>query len=276
MKLWLPVLIFVAIGCGVSETALTSSDSTNTEAGSTDTAAQNSTSSVGTTIGSSGLTTSNTSVQSEVATQPPTTTTSTTTRPTTTVTPRDQPDCSNGCNVVLEGDSLTKGLGSRVCNRLDTASCLNSGISGATVSDMISTAPNDVDNLDTSGNKDVLILFGGTNDLWLESNAPNPAANATQTHQILSAYVAARKNAGWDYIFIATLPPVRPSIQSVGPLNQLIRTDRAGADEVIDLGADQRFDDPFDTRYRDSDGVHFVDGGADIVSFEYFAPAISG
>ena len=140
MKFWLPILIFVAIGCGggVSETALSSTD-TATEPSSVDTTVSDSSSSVGANIGSSGLTTSNTSVQSELATQPPTTTTSTTTRPTTTVTPRDQPDCSNGCNVVLEGDSLTKGLGSRVCNRLDTASCLNSGISGATVSDMIST-----------------------------------------------------------------------------------------------------------------------------------------
>ena len=88
--------------------------------------------------------------------------------------------------------------------------------------------------------------------------------------------MADRKAAGWDYIFIATLPSVKSSIEGVDQLNSLIRSDRAGADEIIDLGAESRFDDPFNSNYRNPDGVHFVDGGADIISFEYYVPAIDG
>ncbi len=234
-------------------------------------------SSSGTTIASTNLTNQQSSRpndQTTAAVQPETAATPPTSRPTTTATPaRNQPDCSSGCRVVLEGDSLTKGLGSRVCNRLDTQICVNSGFSGARVDQMINTARSDVDNI-ANGNKDVLVLFGGTNDLWQQAHSSNAATNARSTHSFLTDYVADRKAAGWDYIFIATLPPMRPSIQGVSELNSLIRGDLAGADALIDLGAEPRFANPFDPAYKDPDGVHFVDGGADIISFDHFAPAI--
>lgn len=246
---------------------------------STTTDQATSSASTGTTIASTNLTTRPSSESSnQTATtvqQTQTTLAPATTQPTTTTPPRNQPDCSSGCRVVLEGDSLTKGLGSRVCNRLDTSVCVNSGISGARVDEMINTARNDVDNLANS-NKDVLVLFGGTNDLWQEAHSSNVSTNARETHSLLSEYVADRKAAGWDYIFIATIPAMRPSIEGVSQLNSLIRGDLAGADELIDLGAEPRFADPFDPAYRNADGVHFVDGGADIISFDYFVPAIRG
>ncbi|MGF1597372.1 MAG: GDSL-type esterase/lipase family protein [Acidimicrobiales bacterium] len=187
-----------------------------------------------------------------------------------------RPDCRSACTIVMEGDSLAMGLGDWLCRELGTTGgCINSGTGGNRVDQMIETARGDVDLHAGAGGNDVLILWGGTNDLWQQHHSPDPTANAEATYGFIADYIAERRTKGWDYIFVMTNPPANPDlVKGSDHLNELIRANSAGADAVIDTAAEPKLADPFDSYLRASDGVHYTDPGRQIVVDGYLVPAI--
>ena len=218
-------------------------------------------------------TTTTTTTAPAPTTAPPTTTPLTTTAPAPApTTTGSEPDCGVSCNIVMEGDSLTVGLGNRLCSAYQTGNCVNSGIVGRRVDEMRVTARSDVDNQLGSGNNDVVILWGGTNDLWQKFHSPDAATNAVAIYQQIVAFVQERRDAGWDRVYVMTLPPMNQAfVVGTEPLNDLIRANSAGADGVIDVGTDPRLADPFNPAVRAPDGVHFGDGGRAVVMEHIFA-----
>ncbi len=184
-------------------------------------------------------------------------------------------DCSDTCNIAMEGDSLTHGLGERLCLTVATGNCINSGTPGARVDEMVLSAPEDVDDQLGADGNDVLILWGGTNDLWQEFHSTDPEANATAIYEQITRYLDERRTAGWDYTFVVTLPPMDDElVPGRVELNELIRVNAAGADAIIDLEAEIRLEDPFNAELRESDGVHFTALGNNIVAADHLVPAI--
>lgn len=216
----------------------------------------------GTAAPTSSIAASNT--ESTTASEPPT---------------RTFPDCGDGCNYVMEGDSITFNLGQwlwpKFCAEVSAATCVNSGISGNRIDQMIETARNDVDvHLGTGGN-DVLIFWGGTNDLWQKFHSPDPAEGARGAYQSTIAYIDERRAKGWDYVVILTHPPMNDEAAAGWrELNELIRDNAAGADTVIDVAVDPKLANPFDPVMKAPDGVHYQDPGRQVVVEEYLIPAI--
>ncbi|MEM7325205.1 MAG: SGNH/GDSL hydrolase family protein [Actinomycetota bacterium] len=202
---------------------------------------------------------------------------STTTEPSTTE--RAFPDCSDGCNYVMEGDSITFNLSQwlwpKFCDEVSAATCVNSGISGHRIDQMIETARGDVDIHLGPGSNDVLIFWGGTNDLWQKFHSEDPAEGARGAYESTKAYIAERREKGWDYVVILTHPPMnRDIVAGWEVLNDLIRTNDAGADTVIDVAPDPRLADPFDPVMKSTDGVHYKDPGRQVVVEGYLIPTI--
>ena len=187
----------------------------------------------------------------------------------------NEPNCGVSCNIAMEGDSLTVGLGNRLCGAVKTGNCINSGIVGRRVDEMIVSARSDVDNQVGSEGNDVLILWGGTNDLWQKFHSTDPATNAAAIYEQIKIFVSERRASGWDYIYVMTLPPMNPTyVVGTEPLNDLIRQNSAGANGVLDVGADGRLANAFDPAMRAADGIHFGDGGRAVV-MEYILGAIA-
>jgi len=190
---------------------------------------------------------------------------------------KQRPDCVDGCNLVMEGDSLTDGFSGWVCAEFAATSCNNSGIVAHRVDQMIETALDDVDPLVGSGTGDVVILWAGTNDLWQEHYSEDPIANAEAIYDAIITYVDDRRAAGWDIVGIVTLPPLNPDLVNGDEhLNNLIRQNSARADLIIDVGADPKLADPFDDFLRAPDGVHFKDPGRDVTVYGNIVPALKG
>lgn len=184
-------------------------------------------------------------------------------------------DCSTACNLVLEGDSLFHSYVDTLCTELGTLTCVNSGIVGHRVDQMVETARADVDIHLGSGANDVLVLWAGTNDLWQKFHSADPTENATKTYDWMTTYLDERRANGWDYLFVMTLPPANPDIiQGDDRLNDLIRANGAGADAVIDVAADTKLADPFDPVLKAVDGVHYTDPGRWLVLFDHLSPAV--
>ncbi len=191
------------------------------------------------------------------------------------------PDCTPGCNLVMEGDSITQGmtgvLWDKFCADVRQTVCVNSGLSGNRIDQMIETARTDVDNVVGTGANDVLIFWGGTNDMWQKFYSPDPIANTDAAYAATARYISERRSKGWDYILILTHPPMNPGIISgTDHLNDLIRANTAGADAIIDVAADPRLANPFDPVMRADDGIHYRDGGAVLVVDAYLTPAVQG
>ncbi|MEM7272673.1 MAG: SGNH/GDSL hydrolase family protein [Actinomycetota bacterium] len=192
---------------------------------------------------------------------------------------RAYPDCSGGCNYVMEGDSITFNLSQwlwpKFCTDVGAATCVNSGISGHRIDQMIETARSDVDVHLGPGDNDVLIFWGGTNDLWQKYHSTDPAEGARGAYESTKAYIAERREKGWDYVLILTHPPMNPGIvEGWEVLNELIRTNEAGADTVIDVAPDPKLADPFDPVMKSTDGVHYKDPGRQVVVEEYLIPTV--
>ena len=188
-----------------------------------------------------------------------------------------RPDCSDGsCTIMMEGDSLTLGLADWFCQQVSAAACVNSGIGGNRIDQMIETARTDVDIHASDGPGDVLVLWAGTNDLWQQHHSGDPTANAEAAYQFFGQYIDERRTNGWDWVFVLTNPPANPDVtQGSDRLNELIRTNEAGADEVIDVAVEPRLADPFDPMLRAPDGVHYKDPGRQIIIEGHLLPAIA-
>lgn len=97
-------------------------------------------------------------------------------------------------------------------------------------------------------------IFEGTNDL-------GDGLTATSIYSYLTSIVSKALNAGYTRVIIFTIPPDANYTGGQETqrllLNTSIRTNAAGATQVIDLVANSAFTDPFNTTYF-LDGVHFT------------------
>jgi len=140
---------------------------------------------------------------------------------------------------------------------------------------MISAAKNDVDPASSNEKNDVLFLWAGTNDLWQNHHSSNSTQNAEATYQNISTYINDRRNAGWDFIIVMTLPVMDDSIKGVDQLNNLIIKNSADADLVINIRDDYRFaSNPQRSPWRNSDSVHFTRTGYNYVVDNFYLPVI--
>lgn len=153
-------------------------------------------------------------------------------------------------NIVFDGDSLTAGDGiapvgqfpegqdypSQVVAALDPRGLYyNVGVGGERISVMITNAPTVVDTKLLAGANNVVVICGGSNDIWVEDINP---------YSRVVAYCQARKAAGWKVI-VGTIGP-RSDVGLPADFDTLrlacnasIRANwQTFADGIADFGAD--------------------------------------
>ena len=180
---------------------------------------------------------------------------------------------------VLDGDSLTAGAESTGGNTYPAqfmASIpganfsINDGVGGATLLDMASDAPTTIDNqVYALGQPVNLIVWGGTNDMYVTGGGYTPA----QTYAHLKTYVAARKATGkYSRIVVMTSIPRESDTANRFAYNDLIRAGMqpggdllaAGASMLCDLQQLSAFDnanDVNDTNIYNGDLTHLTNTG---------------
>ncbi len=114
--------------------------------------------------------------------------------------------------IVCEGDSVTSGINTNTVpwpTQLATDlgagyTVTNVAASGDTLTGMTASGPTQVDTLVSAENlRNVVVIFGGTNDMFLNADADDTAAT---TLARLAAYAAARQLVGWEVIVVTMLP----------------------------------------------------------------------
>lgn len=181
--------------------------------------------------------------------------------------------------IVFDGDSLTAGaqgstvprypMPSRVMDsRTSTEYFHNWGISGQTLAIMVTNRATNVDPLrDVVRSKNVLVVWGGTNDISLA------AATGLDVYNSLVTYCTAAKAAGWDKIVVLTCLP-REAVANVETqrldFNSRVRAAVSPAwDYIADVGADSTIGvagAQDNTTYYQTDKIHMTGVGYDIVA----------
>jgi lysophospholipase L1-like esterase len=158
--------------------------------------------------------------------------------------------------IVFDGDSLTWGGGEAQYPRpypYQTITSLggsytwhNTGVAGRSFAAIIAAAAAEVDTKIVAGKKNILLVCGGTNDLY-----PNgTSGTAASVEANVQTYVAARKAAGWNKVLATTLTAMDPV--GVDPdceaqrliYNQWLRDNYATfADGLVDPGGDATIGD---------------------------------
>lgn len=119
-----------------------------------------------------------------------------------------------GYNVVADGDSITFGANlsagqpwpDQALVLLGGISTMtNKGVSGQTLANMESDASTDIDPLisHAAGMINVVVAFGGTNDIYFNADADYTAAT---TISRLTTYANNRRSAGWRVVVVTMLP----------------------------------------------------------------------
>lgn len=178
--------------------------------------------------------------------------------------------------LVAEGDSQTIADGGALSiqypeqmallytdNRM--ISVTNVAISGTTLQQMIDRSANVEAEYDTRKAPNIVLLWGGTNDM---ARGVNSDFSGSGAYARLVSYVQSRQANGWKVVGIKCLPR-----QDVGtPAGY--ETQRAifnGSDwticnAVADIAADVRLQDPTNTTYFNADTVHLTAAGYAIVA----------
>jgi len=189
---------------------------------------------------------------------------------------------------LFQGDSLTFGAPSgtnppslRVKNLLDAAGnsyseLTNFGISGATLQQMITGAPTTEDTHIGlyPGKKDIVIIWGGTNDI-----AGGQTLLVVESR--LTNYVQGRKALGAKVVVLTTIArdfndggadeAVRQAY------NAWIRANwngSIGADKLVDVAADSRFTNFSNATYYQSDRTHLTAAGYSGIGDDIYAKLI--
>ena len=179
-----------------------------------------------------------------------------------------------GANVVVEGDSITAGIGATRFDRSwtpmllasysagEVAGLSNVATSGDDLPQMLAEAPLEVDPRFLKGRTNIAVLFGGTNDI---NNvvAPDPQA----VFGNYKAWCDARRARGFKVVAVTILPRVmraNPNGEADRQaVNRLIRARwPAFADALVDIGSDPLMGQAgqyASAYYRD--GVHPADSG---------------
>jgi lysophospholipase L1-like esterase len=175
--------------------------------------------------------------------------------------------------VVFDGDSLTFGAGclpyyafpngqdypSQVAAALPSnGTYYNVGVGGETIAAMLANGPTVVDPKLVTGAGNVVVICGGTNDIFYSDVDPYPN---------IVAYCQARKTAGWKVI-VGTLGPrsdtgvpadYETKRQSVNTRIRANAISGGWADAIADFGADPTIGqagNQTDLRYFAGDNVH--------------------
>jgi lysophospholipase L1-like esterase len=188
--------------------------------------------------------------------------------------------------IVFDGDSLT--IGTQATDPYPSqlmrmwgggVRWWNLGVGGQGVADMLGDAAEQVDTkYDARRGRNVVVLWGGTNDMALRLRSPQ------QVLELTRQYCEERRDQGFLMVVTTTLP----RSGRIDPddfegrrqdLNALLRAQwRDFADALVDVAADPRLGDPgdeMDRRYFDADRVHLNDTGlGEIAKLVY--PALKG
>jgi len=181
-------------------------------------------------------------------------------------------------NIVFDGDSLTIGTGALPFNNFplsndypsQVAACLdargsyyNVGVAGETVATMITNAPAVVDAKLVSGAENIVVLAGGTNDIYYTDSAATAYSN-------IVTYCQARQAAGWKVV-ICTITPRDDSGAPADfetqrqALNTSIRSNwHTFANALADVGNDANIGQAgnySNTQYYNGDLVHHNPNG---------------
>ena len=174
---------------------------------------------------------------------------------------------SYAANLMCDGDSLTYGYGSRANrsypSQLGLSSSIqvwNLGLAGQTMASMVTVAATLVDPNFVSGQTNVLVIWGGTNDLF------GGTAPAT-VYADLSSYISARCSAGWNKIAVLTcLPRTGDNETNRATYNSLITANTAGADVVVDVASNSDLSNDTNGTYFYTDDTHLTAAGYAIVA----------
>jgi hypothetical protein len=167
--------------------------------------------------------------------------------------------------VVFDGDSLTLGFGGEEYPmQLEMISELpfklvNTGVTSRQVPAMVTAAPTVVDpHYDPSKPFNWVVVWCGTNDIVA-------GETAADIYTDLTTYIAARQAVGWQ-VMVCTIIDRGLTGDDAGfdttraSLNTLINANTAGADAVVDLFDDARFDagSSTDTAIYNADQIHLT------------------
>jgi lysophospholipase L1-like esterase len=177
-------------------------------------------------------------------------------------------------NTVCVGDSLTLGNHASASYPSLLPPILNSkflvsnqGINSVTLTGLISNGAT-IDALYQSGKDNVLIVWGGTNDIYFGDSGPT-------AYNDLVTYCNARKSTGWTIILLNILSRSDTStpsdfLDNRAVFNDLIDSNwKSFADSYIDLTKDARIGlngSEMDTTYFTSDRVHLNATGNQIIA----------
>lgn len=159
---------------------------------------------------------------------------------------------------------------------------INPAVSGWKLSQLDGNASSRVDPYYNPGSKvEVLVIWGGTNDIALEG------VSGTTAYNRLKTYCANRRAVGWKTIVVSMLPrsnPIDPVTFETdrATFNGLLRSDfttataysnifigGSWADVFVDIAADSRIGDAgdeLDEAYYTSDRVHLINTGYAVVA----------
>lgn len=161
---------------------------------------------------------------------------------------------------VFDGDSITQGYQSTV-NRGWTQDLTlpanvrlrNFAQSSATLATLMSQAASVIDPVRIAGDINVLCIFAGTNDIFV-----NSVAQATVYANLVS-YCQTRRAAGWNVVVFTCLPR---GGTTATVYNADIRANwPTFADGMVDVVSDSRLSDSTNTTYFNADGIHLNNTG---------------
>lgn len=176
--------------------------------------------------------------------------------------------------IIFDGDSLTVGFGNTGGGsypvQLLTAlgfsgySPRNFGVSGQTLAQMETGAVAEVDSqYDPSRGINVLVVWGGTNDIIL-------GADAATVQSRLVTYCNNRRAAGWYVIvcdiiargnFSAPQNAIKDAVNAYIAANY-----SAFANAYVPLSARAELSNPLNTSYYSADTIHLIDNGYGVVA----------
>ena len=178
-------------------------------------------------------------------------------------------------NLLLDGDSISAGVGASKGHHLDTliaaaignaAQVHNVAVGGRPVSECLRLYGQLVAPLfDPHAQYNVIVFHAGDNDIA-------QGRDSAQTYTAFTAYVATAHQEGWKVVVSTELrhadfSPERES--QLEDYNDRLRRNTAGADAVVDLDKDARLHD-FSYRHDPAlftrDGVHPSDEGYEILA----------
>ncbi len=180
-------------------------------------------------------------------------------------------------NIVFDGDSLTAGstatdpYPSQVMRGFRTGvECVNLGIGGQRLQEMLSNAPAKVDPLHRSYlGQNVVVIWGGTNDMRHWAHPPEAV------YSRLREYCLQRRAAGYAVVVLTMLPRTDgaypPNLEADRQtFNRLIRATWPGfADALVDMGTDPLVGlqgCELDARLFSPDRVHLNNTGLSVVA----------